>query len=1222
MRDRTAKYLSLTSLIFSLLFLPCLPVKAALPPAGHVILADGPFIAIQTNASARSLSRGSEFYQGDRLWTGPRTRAQIQFSDGAIMTLRPDTEFSVDEYQFDENNADNNTSFFTLIKGGFRTLTGLISKLRPDAYRVKTAYAIVGVRGTNYEVVDASALYVAVWEGTISVTNNSAEMLLGFGQDYNYAVVTSINSAPKGSVEVPPPLQQTPDPGLQQALVDPTQTRLATSVDPIIVDVQPERLSQTEIDSLDRTGFAAFTGTGTGTPLSGSANDIATETNTAGNPILFDQGADVVLRQGTAPAGPTFTDTSLAGFPVSFGMWASSTSEPSTLQPDANDGSVIQDVTSPVVWMTLFPATSPLPQTGTVSYNNLLSFSGVSSAGGIALTRIDAQLDFASGALNGNMGITDPAATWDVNFTGGLSGGQFTAAANSATSTYDDGTGAVAGVTGNLTGALTGNASGFTQAPLGMGGVFDFEFGANDVAGTFLARHDGRFFAGEQTTLAASTQVAFAAFGGTGTAPFTGQTTDGAGGSPILFDSTAGPDGTVLRQDGAPTVNVSTNTTLAGFPVSFGEWDGGASPVALLPNPDGTITPVSNSVFWMTLSPATSLAIATGAVSYNTVLDFSGSGTGGAVTALSLDGTLDFNTGALNGNMLVTNTDTWNVDFTGSLSGAQLSANADPTSTFNGTGAVTGTLTGSLTGNPSGFGAQAPLGMGGVFDFESGANDVAGTFLARHDARFFAGEVATVDRPGFAAFGGPGTTLFGGIANDGASGIPIVFDQVGDQVLRRQTPVAGDTVVANFNGFSASFGSWDGATSAAVILPDPDGFVQQSVVDPVYWITLGSPVTLPTGSVAYFAAGAALGAVGSGSGGSSITMTRFQTDVDFSTGALTNGRTVVLNGANSWDASFSGTVSGGTFAASLGGGSNVNGSAATGNLEGAFTDNGTGISGIGGVFDFEQSGTPTTNVQGAFVAREDRRFVAGELASLNQVGIAATSSPTAGAPFVGEASDGSGGSPIVFDVAANQVLRQGTAPLLGSVTTNTTLGAGFAVSWGAWNASIGNEASIQGDPNTATATQLISDPVYWVTAAATPATSLPTGTFTYGTVLGFQGSGEAGSVNALAMNINANLNLGSGSITNGTMSVQNGPRVSGFVDQWIADVGGGSFTSGQLNVNVTTGTVSVDGAAPVGGVTGNVNGVLTGPNGEGLAGGFNLQQGPTNHVDGTFLVRQ
>jgi hypothetical protein len=426
-------------------------------------------------------------------------------------------------------------------------------------------------------------------------------------------------------------------------------------------------------------------------------------------------------------------------------------------------------------------------------------------------------------------------------------------------------------------------------------------------------------------------------------------------------------------------------------------------------------------------------------------------------------------------------------------------------------------------------------------------------------------------------------------------------------------------VVANFAGFNASFGSWDGAVSAAALLPDPDGFVVNPVSTTVNWITLQPPATLPVGSVAYFSTGASIGSVGSGSGGPSLTVTRFQTDIDFSSGALSNGRMVVLNGANTWDAFFDGAVTVGSFTASLTAGSNVNGSAAVGGLEGAFTENGTGISGIGGVFDFEESGVPANNVQGAFVAREDRRFATDELVNLNQVGVAAVSTPGPSQPFVGEASDGAGGSPIFLDIGADEVLRQGAAPLLGSVTTVTV--AGFDVSWGAWDAAIGNEASIQGDPNTAVATQLISDPVFWITATPTPTAAMPTGTFNYSNVLGrFQGAGEAGPVNALTMSLDATLNLGSGAVT-GNMQVGNGPRVSGFDDQWDVNFSG-NFTTGQLSTTVTGGTLTVDATVQPLSPTGTVNGVMTGPNGEGIAGAFNLQHGATNHVGGTFLVTQ
>jgi hypothetical protein len=258
----------------------------------------------------------------------------------------------------------------------------------------------------------------------------------------------------------------------------------------------------------------------------------------------------------------------------------------------------------------------------------------------------------------------------------------------------------------------------------------------------------------------------------------------------------------------------------------------------------------------------------------------------------------------------------------------------------------------------------------------------------------------------------------------------------------------------------------------------------------------------------------------------------------------------------------------------------------------------------------------------AGIAIADLRFAPGELASLDRVGIAVFDDGPGGlGPFIGQASDGASGSPIIFDIVGDEVLRQDTAPLAGAVVPDITLGAAFPVSWGAWNASPANPGLIQTDPNDGAVGTAVTDTVFWITAVPTPATSLPTGTFTYSNVLGFQGAGEAGAVNALAMNMSGTLNFGTGAIT-GDMQVANGPRLpSGFNDQWDANFSG-SFTAGQLDATVTGGTVSVDGTVQLGSPTGTLNGVMTGPNGEGIGGGFDLQHGATNYVTGTFFVTQ
>ncbi len=468
MRNRLKISIPLTALAVILVSLSP-PLQAAIEPAGNVILANGPFIAIQADRSARSLGRGSQFYPGDRLWTGPGTRAQILFSDGAIMTLRPDTEFSVDEYEFDDKDTSRNTSLVTLIKGGFRTITGVIAKLRPDNYKVKTSYAIIGVRGTTIEaVIQGGVLYIGAWQGTASVTTNKDVILLGFGQDFNYASVTSIRSEPKGLVESPPQFQLEVDPDLQEGVVDPTQTRLVTG---LLEDGIDPRLSSAEVASLDQLGFA----TAGGSQLSAVASDGST-----GSPIFFDVGQNVVLRRGTAAPGDTVTSVNVSGFTPSFGSWDAPAS-PAILQPDSTNAGVVVLVSAPVFWATLPPPTN-LPTSSFYLTSTVVGTGAGSGGAGVTFSFFRADLDFANGNLsNGQMILDNGGNLWDAQFTGVVNGPTFSANLT-AGSSVNPLVGPIVPAAGRVTGGVTGpNAE-------GIGGVFDFTGGPEFVSGAFIAQ--------------------------------------------------------------------------------------------------------------------------------------------------------------------------------------------------------------------------------------------------------------------------------------------------------------------------------------------------------------------------------------------------------------------------------------------------------------------------------------------------------------------------------------------------------------------------------------------------------------------------------------------------------------------------------------------------------------------------------------------------------------
>ena len=122
----------------------------AFAAAGKVHFAFGQVSAENTAGETRKLKRGNEIEPGDTIST-ERGRAQLRFNDGAFVSLQPRTSFKIDDYNYDEKEDDGDQrSFFSLFRGGLRTVTGAIGRRNRTAYRLTTPVATIGIRGTGY----------------------------------------------------------------------------------------------------------------------------------------------------------------------------------------------------------------------------------------------------------------------------------------------------------------------------------------------------------------------------------------------------------------------------------------------------------------------------------------------------------------------------------------------------------------------------------------------------------------------------------------------------------------------------------------------------------------------------------------------------------------------------------------------------------------------------------------------------------------------------------------------------------------------------------------------------------------------------------------------------------------------------------------------------------------------------------------------------------------
>jgi hypothetical protein len=117
---------------------------------GEIEFARGVGFAQSAGQLPRTLGKGLPLQEGDRVTTSDNSTAIVRLQDGTRMTVRPNSDLVLQEYRFKEN-ATNNSMVLRLLRGGFRALTGLIAKSSPNAARIQTSTATIGIRGTDFD---------------------------------------------------------------------------------------------------------------------------------------------------------------------------------------------------------------------------------------------------------------------------------------------------------------------------------------------------------------------------------------------------------------------------------------------------------------------------------------------------------------------------------------------------------------------------------------------------------------------------------------------------------------------------------------------------------------------------------------------------------------------------------------------------------------------------------------------------------------------------------------------------------------------------------------------------------------------------------------------------------------------------------------------------------------------------------------------------------------
>lgn len=209
------------------LVLMSISLHALAQVAGTVTQLSGPMMAKKADGKVKILSLKSDVESGDTLMTEKNTYALVKFIDNSEITLKPGTTFVVEQFAYRDDQPDADRASFNLVKGGLRSLSGLLGKRNKEKFSLKTPVATIGIRGTYFtaEYIGAGGtipsaptlsktavptlppgLYTSVITGQIEVSNPSGTLNFAAGQ-FGY---TPSASQPPILIPQNPGLQFTP----------------------------------------------------------------------------------------------------------------------------------------------------------------------------------------------------------------------------------------------------------------------------------------------------------------------------------------------------------------------------------------------------------------------------------------------------------------------------------------------------------------------------------------------------------------------------------------------------------------------------------------------------------------------------------------------------------------------------------------------------------------------------------------------------------------------------------------------------------------------------------------------------------------------------------------------------------------------------------------------------------------------------------------------------
>jgi len=354
---------------------------------------------------SRPLVKGADVNVGELIATN-KGRVQLRFADGAQMALQPDTDFKVEQFRFTQKGEGGDNVVMNLLKGGMRTITGLIGRSDRANYALKTPSATIGIRGTEFTAEFRDALRAFCVQGLIALENGGGSLLLAGGQGAFVANFTTQPQRDDTKPSLPTISKQEMDVLLKVAGVDPNNP--TQDFDPVVT-------LQTALAQL---GDTKLTGTFEGNWAAAYQYNRKSQVKhslTLDSTGKLTQFADTVEGSGTNTLGTAMATSKGNDGIVAWGNWMDGTT--------GGDGyfsgtDLNTSAYGPLHYVVGLPVSS-MPTSGEATYN-MIGYSASCSGGGCTGLTVN------SSSLSVNFGAMTVGVAMSLSVTGGSSAGTHT----------------------------------------------------------------------------------------------------------------------------------------------------------------------------------------------------------------------------------------------------------------------------------------------------------------------------------------------------------------------------------------------------------------------------------------------------------------------------------------------------------------------------------------------------------------------------------------------------------------------------------------------------------------------------------------------------------------------------------------------------------------------------------------------------------------------------